>query len=400
MSPSLKLVLSLATVLSCVFPTFAHPGEHHDHAEVHHEIVKRNAHGAMIQRGLAACASNPEFRALKARGETRRYEKARAMRKARGLDMEKPYKTRRDLSALEQFETVNHNYTSSGYDLNTSPEKLFASYKNVSCILTPEVTEGPYYVTGEYFRTNVTDGQEGVHVHLEYQYIDISTCKAVSGLYLDTWNANSTGVYSGVVASGNGNNTFLRGVTETDEEGVAAFDTLFPGHYQGRATHTHLIAHTNGSINRNGTYTSGNIAHVGQIFFDESLRSAVEEVYPYNTNTQVVVSNDDDMWAPEQADSNYDPFPEWAYLGDSVSDGLLMWISVGINMSASYNVSVAGTLTANGGVPENTGNFTAPSGTPPAGKFPANRIQKKNAGDLLNDSQCEPRSFCEADWFS
>ena len=88
--------------------------------------------------------------------------------------------------------------------MNAPPEKLFASYKNVSGILTPEITEGPYYVTGEYFRANVTEGQEGVDVHLEYQYIDISTCKAVPGLYLDTWNANSTGVYSGVVASGDG----------------------------------------------------------------------------------------------------------------------------------------------------------------------------------------------------
>ena len=122
------------------------------------------------------------------------------------------------------------------------------------------------------------------------------------------------------------------------------------------------------SVEANGTYSSGNIAHVGQIFFDETLRSAVEAVYPYNTNTQNVTSNEEDMWAPEQADNSYDPFPEWAYLGDAVSDGLLMWISVGINMSASYDVSVGGTLTANGGVPGNT-NLTAPSGTPPSGKF-------------------------------
>ncbi|KAI9664687.1 MAG: hypothetical protein M1821_006134 [Bathelium mastoideum] len=329
----------------------------------------------MIQRGLAACANKPEFRALKARGETRRYEKAVALRKARGLDLNKPYKTRRDLAALEEFETVNHNYTNSGYNENTSPETLFASYKNVSCILTPEVTEGPYYITGEYFRSNVTEDQAGVAVHLEYQYIDISTCEAVSGLYLDTWNANSTGVYSGVSVSGNGvgtadpsnlNTTFLRGVVKTDEEGVAAFDTLFPGHYEGRATHTHLIAHTNGTVEANGTYSSGNIAHVGQIFYDESLISAVEALYPYNTNKQNVTTNDEDMFAPEQADNNYDPFPEYAYLGDTVSDGLLMWISVGINMSASYNVSVGATLTANGGVPGDTGNLTGP---PPTGQF-------------------------------
>jgi protocatechuate 3,4-dioxygenase beta subunit len=55
------------------------------------------------------------------------------------------------------------------------------------------------------------------------------------------------GVYSGVIASGNGNSnddsnldaTFLRGLQKTDDEGVAQFQTIFPGHYTGRATHIH-----------------------------------------------------------------------------------------------------------------------------------------------------------------
>ena len=101
-------------------------------------------------------------------------------------------------------ETINHNYTGPDYYLNTPPQKLFANTKNTSCILVPETTEGPFYVTGEYFRTNVTEDQAGVPVHLEYQYIDVSTCAPVPGLYLDTWEANATGVYSGVISSING----------------------------------------------------------------------------------------------------------------------------------------------------------------------------------------------------
>jgi len=116
-----------------------------------------------------------------------------------------PFKARRDLTALETFETDNHNLTTSDYSTSSDAATLFASYKNVSCILTPEVTYGPYYVSGELIRSDVVGGQEGVPVHLEYQYIDVSTCEPVSGLYVDTWQANATGVYSGVVASGNGN---------------------------------------------------------------------------------------------------------------------------------------------------------------------------------------------------
>jgi hypothetical protein len=136
----------------------------------------------------------------------------------------------------------------------------------------------------------------------------------------------------------------------TDDEGVVAFDTLFPGHYEGRATHTHIIANQNGTVLPNSTYSGGVISHVGQLFWDESLRALVETAAPYNTNTQAVTSNVDDMWAPEQADNNYDPFPSYVYLGDDITDGLLAWISIGIDMSSNYTVSAAGKLTANGGV--------------------------------------------------
>jgi protocatechuate 3,4-dioxygenase beta subunit len=45
-----------------------------------------------------------------------------------------------------------------------------------------------------------------------------------------------------VAASGNGNsddltnldNTFLRGIVETDVNGVAQYETVFPGHYTSR----------------------------------------------------------------------------------------------------------------------------------------------------------------------
>lgn len=33
--------------------------------------------------------------------------------------------------------------------------------------------------------------------------------------------------------------TTLRGVQPADADGIATFDTLMPGHYDGRATHIH-----------------------------------------------------------------------------------------------------------------------------------------------------------------
>lgn len=83
---------------------------------------------------------------------------------------------------------------------------------------------------------------------------------------------------SGIVASGNGDssdtsnldNTFLRGIQETDEDGVAQFETIFPGHYTSRATHIHIIIHTNATVYENGTLGQEvSASHVGQAFFDQ-----------------------------------------------------------------------------------------------------------------------------------
>lgn len=84
----------------------------------------------------------------------------------------------------------------------------------------------------------MVDGQEGVPVIADYQFIDVDTCEPLAGVWADVWNANATGVYSGVQSQGNGNyddtsnlnNTFLRGIAQADDDGVVQFNTLFPGH--------------------------------------------------------------------------------------------------------------------------------------------------------------------------
>lgn len=257
-----------------------------------------------------------------------------------------------------------------------------------SPIFAPSITDGPYYVWGEMIRQDVVEEQfsDGVPVHLEVQYYDIETCEPIPNVYVDIWNANATGVYSGISTSGNYatggyNSTYLRGVQATDEDGVATFDTIFPGHYDGRATHTHLLAHMNVTVLPNNTLLvgSGSVTQIGQLFWNEVIRSAVEDVYPYTTNTQAIVSNADDMWSVLQASSDYDPFPEFLYLGDSVADGLFAWKQIGLNTSADWTddeyYSIAAYIQAEGGHANadsgfaggSGGNGTIPSGGMPSG---------------------------------
>ena len=142
----------------------------------------------------------------------------------------------------------------------------------VTCVLTPEMTEGPYYVPNEKVRRNITEGKPGVALELRLTVVNASTCKPIRNAVVDIWHAEAGGVYSGAIA-GNAGTNFLRGVQRTDKNGLALFKTIYPGWYQGRATHIHVKV-----------YLSGNVVHTGQFFFNESVSNAVYKRTPYSSH--------------------------------------------------------------------------------------------------------------------
>jgi protocatechuate 3,4-dioxygenase beta subunit len=77
---------------------------------------------------------------------------------------------------------------------------------------------------------------------------------------------------SGNYGAGGWNSTCLRGIQPTCSDEVATFDTIVPGHYTCRATHTHLLVHTNAAIPANDTLqiNTDSIIHNGQLFYDEA----------------------------------------------------------------------------------------------------------------------------------
>jgi protocatechuate 3,4-dioxygenase beta subunit len=141
----------------------------------------------------------------------------------------------------------------------------------VSCVLTPELTEGPYYVPSEKVRRNITEGKPGTRLDLRLTVVDASTCKAIKSAVVDIWHADALGVYSGAVASNPGTN-FMRGVQKTNGAGLALFQSVYPGWYQGRAVHIHVKVHL-----------GGNVVHTGQFFFNDALTDAVYKQPPYSS---------------------------------------------------------------------------------------------------------------------
>jgi protocatechuate 3,4-dioxygenase beta subunit len=141
----------------------------------------------------------------------------------------------------------------------------------VSCVLTPEMTEGPYYVPAEKVRRNITEGKPGVQLDLRLTVVDASTCKPIKSAVVDIWHADALGVYSGAIANDPGTN-FLRGIQKTDSAGLARFVSIYPGWYRGRAVHIHVKVHL-----------AGTVVHTGQFFFNDALSDAVYKRSPYST---------------------------------------------------------------------------------------------------------------------
>src|ERR1700759_752131 len=58
----------------------------------------------------------------------------------------------------------------------------------VSCVLTPELTEGPYYIAGEKLRRDIREGHPGTLLTLRLVVLDASTCKPVKNAAVDIWH--------------------------------------------------------------------------------------------------------------------------------------------------------------------------------------------------------------------
>ena len=163
-----------------------------------------------------------------------------------------------------------------------------------SCVaLTPELTEGPYYVDEALVRRDITDDREGLPLALTINVIDAVACTPLADAAVEVWHCDARGYYSGVSANNPGSDSsaeeiaaaaesmFLRGVQITDADGAATFDTIYPGWYRGRTVHIHMKVHVGGTIDAGETWEGGTTAHTGQLFFDDAISDAVFETDAY-----------------------------------------------------------------------------------------------------------------------
>jgi protocatechuate 3,4-dioxygenase beta subunit len=141
----------------------------------------------------------------------------------------------------------------------------------MSCVLTPELTQGPFYIADEKVRRDIRDGKPGATLALRLTVLDAKTCKPIENAAVDIWHADAGGAYSGFGA-GTSSHTFLRGIQRTDTRGIATFTTIYPGWYPGRTVHIHVKLHL-----------GGRVVHTGQLFFDDAFTDYVYARAPYSS---------------------------------------------------------------------------------------------------------------------
>lgn len=166
-----------------------------------------------------------------------------------------------------------------------------------SCVVRPELTEGPYYVDEELNRSDIrvdpSDGttKAGALLALTFNVsrASSSACEPLADAIVDVWHCDALGVYSDV--SDAGFNTvgkkFLRGYQVTGTDGIARFTTIYPGWYQGRAVHIHFKI-------RSAAPASSAYEFTSQLFFDDLLTDQVHAQEPYATKGQRDLRNSGD----------------------------------------------------------------------------------------------------------
>ena len=165
-----------------------------------------------------------------------------------------------------------------------------------ACTLTPELTIGPYFVDERLERSDVRGDStspfiaDAVPLYLAINATSAlaSGCPALAGVQIDIWHCHAGGLYSDEAQNGTTGETWLRGYQTTDANGRATFTTIYPGWYQGRTVHIHVMArYYDGAGNTTYEFTT-------QLFFDDATSDVVLASYPYDTRGDRDTRNSND----------------------------------------------------------------------------------------------------------
>ena len=108
-----------------------------------------------------------------------------------------------------------------------------------ACAVTPTETLGPFPSLTDLVRSDIRETRAGTVLTLTIKVVNAnSSCAPVANASVEIWHVDAAGNYSEYGSQAG--QTYLRGIQTTNTSGEVTFTTIYPGWYQGRATHIHL----------------------------------------------------------------------------------------------------------------------------------------------------------------
>ena len=153
---------------------------------------------------------------------------------------------------------------------------------NAACAVTPQETLGPFPSLTDLIRSDIRESKGGTALTLTVKVVNVNAgCAAVPSANVEIWQCDAAGNYSeyGTQTA----QTYLRGIQTSNSNGEVTFTTIYPGWYQGRATHIHLEV-TIGGVSKKVT----------QIAFPESVNNTVYATGVYASRGANPMSNASD----------------------------------------------------------------------------------------------------------
>ena len=186
------------------------------------------------------------------------------------------------------------------------------------CLVSPEQTEGPYFIDERLRRMDIrSDPKSGkvavgtpLAITFQVMHLKAGDCLPLPNAQIDIWHCDASGVYSDVQDPGfdTTGQQFLRGYQMSDTQGIAQFQTIYPGWYPIRTVHIHFKIRTAPMIRRSYEFTS-------QVYFPDALTDYVHKALPYSLNGRRRVRNHHDfifreggehlMLEPSETNSGY-----------------------------------------------------------------------------------------------
>src|SRR3954447_3764565 len=168
---------------------------------------------------------------------------------------------------------------------NAGVASAAAAMQTASCsgMITPALTEGPYYKAGSPERASLLEsGTTGTKLTIT-GYVYDKNCTPVAHAWLDFWQADANGAYD--------NSGYkLRGHQYTDAAGRYQLVTVVPGEYPGRTVHIHVKVQA-----------PGGPVLTSQLFMPNVARNQSDSIY----NQALLVSNVQDVAGGKSANFNF-----------------------------------------------------------------------------------------------